>query len=52
VQQLAKTWRKYGHDLGFGMGIAYGYATLGRISSEGRFDHHLPPPSERVIERH
>src|SRR5262249_23837018 len=39
VQQLAQTWRKYGHDLGFGVGIAYGYATLGRISSEGRFDY-------------
>jgi len=38
VHALAATWRKYGHDLGFGMGIAHGFATLGRVSSEGRFD--------------
>ena len=36
---LAAKWKKLGHDLGFGVGIAHGYATLGRISSEGRFDY-------------
>jgi len=39
VVDLAAKWRRYGHDLGFGLGIAHGYATLGRISSEGRFDY-------------
>jgi adenylate cyclase len=39
VIDLAAKWRKLGHDLGFGVGIAHGYATLGRISSEGRFDY-------------
>jgi class 3 adenylate cyclase len=39
VVDLAAKWRKYGHDLGFGMGIAHGFATLGRVSSEGRFDY-------------
>ena len=39
VMVLAGKWKKHGHDLGFGMGIAYGYATLGRISSEGHFDY-------------
>src|SRR5262245_2716438 len=39
VIDLAGKWRKLGHDLGFGVGIAHGYATLGRISSEGRFDY-------------
>ena len=29
-------WRRRGHDLGFGVGIAQGYATLGRIGFEGR----------------
>lgn len=33
------TWRKAGHRLGFGVGITYGYATLGRIGFEGRFDY-------------
>jgi class 3 adenylate cyclase len=36
---LAVKWRKYGHDLGFGVGIAHGFATLGRIGFEGRFDY-------------
>ena len=31
--------RRQGHDLGFGIGIAQGYATLGRIGFEGRFDY-------------
>ena len=31
VVELAAKWRKLGHDLGFGVGIAHGYATLGRI---------------------
>ena len=28
-----------GFDLGFGVGIAHGYATLGRIGFKGRFDY-------------
>jgi class 3 adenylate cyclase len=36
---LATNWRKLGHELGFGVGIAHGYATLGRIGCEGRFDY-------------
>jgi adenylate cyclase len=38
-EDLAAQWRKRGHRLGFGMGIAMGYATLGRIGFEGRFDY-------------
>ncbi len=37
--ELAGAWRKRGHQLGFGVGIAQGYATLGRIGFEGRFDY-------------
>jgi class 3 adenylate cyclase len=37
--ELALQWRKQGHELGFGVGIAHGYATLGRIGFEGRFDY-------------
>ena len=39
VAGLAAGWRKHGHELGFGVGIARGYATLGRIGFEGRFDY-------------
>jgi class 3 adenylate cyclase len=36
---LASDWRKRGYDLGLGLGIATGYATLGRIGFEGRYDY-------------
>lgn len=36
---LTGRWRKYGHELGFGVGIAHGYATLGRIGFEGQFSY-------------
>ena len=39
VGDLGAKWRKHGFDLGFGVGIAHGYATLGRIGFEGRFDY-------------
>ena len=39
VRDLAERWRRRGSDLGFGIGIAQGYATLGRIGFEGRFDY-------------
>ncbi|HEY7247741.1 MAG TPA: response regulator [Xanthobacteraceae bacterium] len=39
VGQLLESWRKHGYELGFGVGIAHGYATLGRIGYEGRFDY-------------
>ena len=39
VGTLAGKWKKFGHQLGFGMGIAHGYATIGRIGFEGRYDY-------------
>jgi adenylate cyclase len=36
---MASTWAKHGYELGFGVGIAVGYATLGRIGFEGRHDY-------------
>jgi adenylate cyclase len=39
VAGLAEGWSRLGHDLGFGVGIAQGFATLGRIGYEGRFDY-------------
>ena len=32
-------WRNLGHEIGFGIGVSYGYATLGLIGSEGRYDY-------------
>ena len=34
-----RSWSRRGHDLGFGVGIAQGHATLGRIGFEGRSDY-------------
>ena len=39
VGQLADGWARRGHELGLGIGVAQGYATLGRIGFEGRFDY-------------
>jgi len=39
VRDLAEGWARRGHDLDFAAGIAQGYATLGRIGFEGRFDY-------------
>jgi GAF domain-containing protein len=36
---LTEKWRELGHDVGFGIGIAHGFATLGTIGFEGRFDY-------------
>ena len=39
VQVLSEGWRRRGHDLALGTGVAQGFATLGRIGFEGRFDY-------------
>ncbi len=39
VEALAGDWRRHGHDLGFGVGIAQGFATLGRVGFPGRYDY-------------
>jgi adenylate cyclase len=39
VAGMVEGWSRLGHDLGFGVGIAQGFATLGRIGYEGRFDY-------------
>ncbi len=36
---LSADWRKRGYELGLGIGISTGYATLGRIGFEGRYDY-------------
>ena len=39
MRGLVTAWRNRGYDLGYGIGIAYGYATLGIIGFEGRNDY-------------
>jgi adenylate cyclase len=39
VAKLSMKWRRSGHEIGFGTGIAHGYATLGTIGYEGRFQY-------------
>ena len=39
IGALTETWSRLGHDIGFGIGIAHGFATLGTIGFEGRFDY-------------
>ena len=39
MRELQVRWRRRGHELGFGVGIALGYATCGRIGFEGRYDY-------------
>lgn len=39
LTELADKWRRQGFELGFGAGIAQGYATIGAIGFEGRWDY-------------
>lgn len=39
VRELAAQWLRRGHDLALGIGIAQGFATLGKIGFESRFDY-------------
>jgi class 3 adenylate cyclase/CheY-like chemotaxis protein len=39
VSEMIAKWRKRGYDLDFGVGIAQGYATIGAIGFEGRWDY-------------
>jgi class 3 adenylate cyclase/putative methionine-R-sulfoxide reductase with GAF domain len=49
--ELASAWRKRGIDLALGIGIEAGYATLGRIGFEGRFDYGALGPATNLASR-
>jgi class 3 adenylate cyclase/putative methionine-R-sulfoxide reductase with GAF domain len=51
LAELAKTWRKRGTELGLGIGIEAGYATLGRIGFEHRYDYGAIGPVANVASR-
>jgi class 3 adenylate cyclase len=50
-EQLADTWRKRGFALGLGIGVAAGYATLGRIGFQGRYDYGALGPVTNLASR-
>ena len=49
--ELARVWRKRGTELGLGIGIEAGYATLGRIGFEGRYDYGALGPVTNLASR-
>ena len=51
IAGLSDNWRKQGHELGFGVGIAQGYATLGMIGFEGRYDYAAIGPVANLASR-
>jgi class 3 adenylate cyclase len=51
IAELSDEWRKQGHELGFGVGIAQGYATLGTIGFEGRYDYAAIGPVANLASR-
>jgi class 3 adenylate cyclase len=36
---LEGAWKRHGHDLRLGVGVAIGYATCGQIGFEGRYEY-------------
>ena len=49
--RLAEIWRKRGTQLGLGIGIEAGYATIGRIGFEGRYDYGVLGPVANLASR-
>ncbi len=39
MAQLCTQWKRLGYRLGFGVGVSLGYATVGMVGFEGRFDY-------------
>jgi adenylate cyclase len=51
VTELTKKWRSLGYKLGFGVGIAHGYATIGAIGFEGRQEYGAIGPVSNLASR-
>lgn len=51
VRDLLARWRRVGHDVGFGVGIALGYANIGMIGFEGRRDYTAIGPVVNLASR-
>jgi len=51
VGELIGTWRRLGYELELGIGIAQGYATIGAIGYEGRWDYGAIGPVTNLAAR-
>ena len=51
VGELVRGWEKHGFELGFGVGIALGYATLGQVGFEGQFHYMAIGPVANLASR-
>jgi class 3 adenylate cyclase len=49
--ELAQVWGKRGTQLGLGIGLEAGYATIGRIGFEGRYDYGVLGPVANLASR-
>jgi len=49
--ELTERWRKRGNELGFGVGVAQGYATLGMIGFDSRVDYGAIGPVTNLASR-
>ncbi len=49
--ELCEGWKRHGHQLGFGVGISLGYATIGMVGSEGRYDYTASGTSVNLASR-
>jgi class 3 adenylate cyclase len=51
VEGLSSRWRRLGYELDLGLGLAHGYATLGAIGFEGRWDYAALGPVTNLAAR-
>ena len=51
LAELAHAWRRRGTELALGVGVEAGYATLGRIGFEGRYDYGALGPVTNLASR-
>jgi class 3 adenylate cyclase len=51
MTRLSADWRRHGYALGFGVGIAYGHATLAQLGFEGRFEYEPNGPVVNLAAR-
>jgi DNA-binding response OmpR family regulator len=45
VGELIVGWKSRGHDLGFGVGLSFGYASIGMVGFEGRYEYAATGPN-------